>query len=279
MQLRPFSPTLHIGTDASRRGWGGAVSWEGGKSKMAGSLGIEMAGGEVSSNQRELRAVRETLEVLVRTGVRGKDILVESDNMTTVANINRRSCATSLLPEMLRLFDLLECTSIRLRVSYIPGTENTEADELSRQADSTDYSMDAGLFLELMEELGVTIGIDLFARADNAKAGRYYSWRPAHGALGTDALAQSWKGEENTMYAFPPTTLISKVINKLAEDGGSMVIITPVWKAAPWMRQLEDMTVERRYLGEILEFAYRGNLIPTENKDPPGEWMASLLQV
>jgi hypothetical protein len=81
------------------------------------------------------------------------------------------------------------------------------------------------------------------------------------------------------MYAFPPIVLIPKVLNKLAEDGGSMLIVTPVWGSAPWMRQLEEMTVDRRGLGEILEFAKRGNLVPSENKNPPGEWMASLLRV
>jgi hypothetical protein len=81
------------------------------------------------------------------------------------------------------------------------------------------------------------------------------------------------------MYAFPPIVLIPRVLNKLAVDGGSMLIITPAWGAAAWLGKLDEITVERRDLGEILEFAERGNLVPMENKEPPGSWMASLIRV
>jgi hypothetical protein len=179
---------------------------------------------------------------------------------------------------MLQLFGVLERASIRMRVSYIPGKDNTIADALSRQEDTTDYAMKTEVFEALVEDWDLTIGIDLFARAGNAKAGRFYSWRPSPGALGTDALVQSWAGEEGTMYAFPPVVLIQKVLNKLSEEGGKMLIITPAWGAGAWRGKLEEMTVERVDLGEMLEFADRGILVPAGNVEPPGRWMASLIQ-
>jgi hypothetical protein len=178
---------------------------------------------------------------------------------------------------MLLLFELLEQDSLRLRVLYIPGKENVEADALSRQTDASDYAVEEQVFLNLTEELGLTIGIDLFATASNRKSRRFYSWRPSTGALGTDALAHSWRGEED-MYAFPPTVLIPKILKKLKKEKGRMLIITPNWASAPWGRELEEMTVDRRELGEILEFARRGNLVPTGNSDPPGVWIASVIR-
>jgi hypothetical protein len=276
VSLRPFTPTVLVNTDASHYGWGAAIQADGQRAKLGEAW--EEEGKERSSNLRELRAVREAIVGLVKKGLApDTDMLVQSDNLTTVANINRRSCAISLLPEMLLLFDLLEQDSLRLRVSYIPEKENVEADALSRQTNAADYAMDEQIFLSLTEELGLTIGIDLFAAANNKKSRRFYSWRPSTGSLGTDALAHSWRGEDDR-YAFPPTVLIPKILKKLREEKGRMLLITPNWASAPWGRELEEMTVDRRELGEILEFARRGNLVPTGNSDPPGVWIASLIR-
>jgi ribonuclease HI len=274
--LRPFVPTMVLTTDASGSGWGATVSTEKIEEEMGETWETERE--KTSSNLRELRAVKEALIRLTQDNIAPHtDILVRSDNLTTVANINRRSCAVSLLPEMLRLFDILDQHALRLRVSYIPGKENVAADALSRQTDASDYAMDEEVFLSVLEEMGISVGIDLFATAGNRKSRRFYSWRPARGSLGTDALAQSWKGEED-MYAFPPTVLIPKILKKLREEGGRMLIITPAWAAAAWMRELEEMTEKRIGLGGILEFARRGKAVPRENTDPPGEWIASLIR-
>jgi hypothetical protein len=178
---------------------------------------------------------------------------------------------------MLRLFDVLEEAKLRIRTTYIPGKENVVADELSRQTDASDYAMELDVFMSLTEELEVSVGIDLFASSDNTKARRFYSWRPTNGALATDALVQSWRDEED-MYAFPPIVLIPKILSKLRLEGGRMLIITPAWGSATWMRELEKMTVRRREIGSIGEFAKRGGLVPRNNEDPPGSWMASVIQ-
>ena len=280
MRLRSFTPEIRLTTDASGTGWGADVDGAKWKTKVKGTWDDAMANPKTSSNLRELTAVRMSLERLIQTGrVRaGCDILVRSDNLTTVANINRRSCAVSLLPEMMTLFGILERSQLRVRTTYIPGKENVVADELSRQTDAADYSMEPDVFLSLTEELDVSVGIDLFASAENTKARRFYSWRPSEGALATDALVQSWNGEED-MYAFPPPVLIPKILSKLRQEGGRMMIITPGWAAAAWRRDLEELTVKRRELGEIGEFAARGSLVPQMNNDPVGSWIASLIQV
>jgi hypothetical protein len=218
MQLRPFGPEIEMATDASGRGWGADVIGKTWKRRLSGTWSAAMADPTTSSNLRELTAVREAVEQLLQERLveSGWDILVRSDNLTTVANINRRSCAPTLLSEMTALFDVLETARLRIRTTYIPGKENVVADELSRQADASDYSVDVDVFMNLTEELEVAVGIDLFASPENTKSGRFYSWRPGRGALATDALVQSWRGEED-MYAFPPTVLIPKVLIKLRQ--------------------------------------------------------------
>ena len=55
-------------------------------------------------------------------------------------------------------------------------------------------------------------------------------------SLGREAFARSWKSLE--VYAYPPTSLIQKVVAKYVLERPLMILVTPFWPAAPWFPDL-----------------------------------------
>ena len=58
--------------------------------------------------------------------------------------------------------------------------------------------------------------IDLFATIINTKCRRHYSYSPEPEAAGTDAFLCNWNTEN--FYAFPPFSLISRVLQKIENE-------------------------------------------------------------
>ena len=82
---------------------------------------------------------------------------------------------------------------------------------------------------------------DLFADWLNAQLPQFFSWRPDPLALASDALQQDRSNERN--YAFPPFCLIMRSLAKLREQGGELVLVTPVWPTQVWYPTLLDLSV------------------------------------
>lgn len=63
----------------------------------------------------------------------------------------------------------------------------------------------------------------------NAKCDRYVSWHPDPRAVATDAFSFSWS--DCFYYAFPPFSLIPRVLPKVRQD---QACIAPVWTTQVW---------------------------------------------
>ena len=54
-------------------------------------------------------------------------------------------------------------------------------------------------------------------------------------------MATAWP---NHSYAFPPVPLICKCLDKLKQLDITVIMITPLWKAAAWWDQLHELLVQ-----------------------------------
>ena len=74
--------------------------------------------------------------------------------------------------------------------------------------------------------------IDLFASSVNAKQPRYISWLPDPHAYAVDAFTVSW--QDLTFYAFPPFSLLPRVLAKIIQDKATGLLIVPKWTPQSW---------------------------------------------
>ena len=83
--------------------------------------------------------------------------------------------------------------------------------------------------------------IDLLASHLNAQYERYVSFRPDPEAFAVDAFSQSWQSLD--FYAFPPFSVITRVLQKVRWDRAEGIIVVPLWPTQVWWPVLQAMTV------------------------------------
>ena len=160
----------------------------------------------------------------------GKTVSLFCDNSTAVAYLRkeggtRSPFLNSLAQGILRWSESL---AIRLAPQFIPGSLNVLADTLSRphQLPHTEWSLNQDVFRSLRRLWPVQI--DLFATSENRQCSIFFS--PFRDPLraGTDAFLQSWDGLQ--AYAFPPWSVIPRVLAKLRESCGTeLTLVAPYW--------------------------------------------------
>ena len=84
--------------------------------------------------------------------------------------------------------------------------------------------------------------IDLFARRVNKQLQQYIAWTPDPFAVAIDAFSVNWASYKNA-YAFPPFSIISRVLRKLLTDKAIVTLIAPVWPSQPWFTRLLQTNV------------------------------------
>ena len=213
VSLSQVSPDLHFWSDASDVGWGAHL-----ERQVASGL-WDSGQAALSINARELLAVHLGLRQF-QFSLRGMTVAVFCDNTTA--------------QEILRWTESL---SIRLAPQFLPGSQNVLADALSRphQLPHSEWSLNRDVFQSLRRLWPVQI--DLFATSDNHRCSIYFS--PLHDPMsaGTDAFLQSWDGLQ--AYAFPPVSLIPRVLAKLrASSGTELTLVAPHWAQRPWFADL-----------------------------------------
>ena len=115
--------------------------------------------------------------------------------------------------------------NILLSAQHIPGKSNCEADSLSREfASNLEWSLDQDVFNRLAAITFFAM-IDLFASRLNAKLDQFVSWHPEPGALAIDAFSISWSNQK--FYAFPPFSLLTRVLAKIRNDVALVLLIAP----------------------------------------------------
>ena len=148
-----------------------------------------------------------------------KIVLESTDNTTVVSYINKEGGMRSG-PLCALLWKILTwCTrhQVTLKARHIPGRLNVVADKLSRlgQTIQTEWSLLQEVFQAICSRWHRP-NIDLFATRFNNRSPQFVSPVPDPLATAVDALSLPW--EDLDAYAFPPATILGKVVEKLQDS-------------------------------------------------------------
>lgn len=234
------NPDLTLYTDASFQGWGCHIpTWDtntGGRWTPAEQ--------ELDINSLELKAVLLSLKACCQS-LTNTHILVQSDNTTTVVGINRQGSTQSTncntIARQIWLWAME--TDNWLSAAHCPGVLNVEADLASRIFnDTTEWALNKRWFRTICQHFQ-TPSIDLFASRINHQLKTYCAWQPDPGAIAIDAFTLNWS-DFNLVYAFPPFSIIGRVLQKIAFDQVRAIVIVPEWPTQPWFSRLHQMLLE-----------------------------------
>jgi hypothetical protein len=162
------------------------------------------------------------------------NLLLRIDNVTAISCINRMG---SVQYEHLNcicreIWQWCETRKITIFASYINTKDNCEADYLSRKKfQDTEWELNTAVYIKIIDYFGLP-HIDLFASRRNAKCDTFVTWKNDPDAWAIDAFTISWK---NTFfYAFPPFSLITKVMQKIIKEKAEGIVVVPYWPCQPW---------------------------------------------
>lgn len=235
-------PCQTFNTDASGDGWGYFCSQTQKSTQGRWTLYEQ----KLHINIKELLAVYHTLEA-VYTDYKNCHLRVNTDNTTTMLCINNQGSTKSIQCNNIarKIWEWAITRNIWISSAFCPGKKNVMADQASRKFnDRTEWALDKRTFRTICNTFGWP-DIDLFASRTNKQVDKFCSWFPEPGAFACDAFTISWR--DFYIYAFPPFSLIPRVMQKILADrpkGGIMVV--PDWPTQPWytifLNRMKDTT-------------------------------------
>ena len=115
----------------------------------------------------------------------------------------------------------------------IPGREHSKADfMLLVFNEKTEWSLSPAIFLKIMECYSLQVETDFLKTYCNKKIPRYVSWHPETFSYAVDSLTLNW--QNLNFYAFPPFSLIVKLISKIIREQALGIMIIPYWPTQNW---------------------------------------------
>ena len=247
--LPPFDLTIR--TDASLLGWGATCNGR----TTGGRWSVEEA--EQHINCLELKAATLALKSFLGEGMQlppqslapspPQHILLEMDNTTAVAYVNRRggtqSPSLSLLA--LELWSFLLTRGLWVTARHLPGVLNVEADTASREFNTrTEWMLRKEVFQDITRHFYVP-EVDLFASHLNHQLPLYVSRQPDPGATAVDAFQLDWS--QWTSFIHPPVVLLPRILQKVQNDKATALLVAPNWPGQPWYAQIQLMLTDIPY--------------------------------
>lgn len=223
-----------IFTDASSTGWGAFCNGE----KARGWWTEHEKYKHI--NELELIAAFNGLKCFAKNSS-DCEILMRIDNTTAMAYINKMGGVQyPHLNKVSRdIWQWCERKSIYLVASYINTKLNIEADSESRKLPpETEWALSQKAFRKITRLLG-NPEIDIFASYSNAKCKRFISWKPDPESEAVDAFTLNWTNLN--FYAFPPFSMILKVLKKLVLDKAEGIVVVPFWPTQPWFPRFQQL--------------------------------------
>ena len=237
--LHAIFPDFLLFTDASTQGWGCAL--------LHYSAGEEWSQEEarLHINVLELRAVGNSLKFFLPL-LRDHSVGIYADNTTALAYLAHQGGTRSetLNQEAQEILRWAEAHQVTIKTQFLSGLQNVLADAMSRKGQvlPTEWTLHQEVCRDLWRLWGQP-SVDLFATVQNFRLQAFVSPFPDPVAIASDAFLFDWNHLE--LYAFPPTAVIRRVINKLLSAQGTfLTLIAPFWPRQEWFPDLLRLSVD-----------------------------------
>jgi hypothetical protein len=154
-----------------------------------------------------------------------------------------RSLALSKLGA--QFYDWAETAKIQMSFRHLAGIYNVEADSLSRREwQEIEWQLNPAVVRQLQTQWKCQISRDLFASRQNTQHVKYFSWEYDFAAQGVDSLAHRWHWT-STLYAYPPTFLISRIMQKIIQERVyDIILVTPLFPLQSWWPVLMETFID-----------------------------------
>ena len=232
-------PQLTITTDASHHGWGAHCDG----TRTGGSWTSSEASYHI--NYLELLAAFLGLKTFgsVKSNIH---IRLRVDNTTAMNIINKMGSGhsdncNSLVKQM---WELCISKQIWISAAHIPGSLNFVADFESRHiAKASEWMLNGPELSKALQALEFKPDIDLFASRINHQFLKYVSYRPDPQAIAIDAFSITWSFYK--FYAFPPFSVIGRMLSKISREKATGICVLPAWPTQSWCPQAMSMLLQK----------------------------------
>ena len=240
-----------------REHWEGVVDFEQGVLEAAGKLAVWDV--VLSSTYRELYAVFFMI-LTFKDQLAGKWVRIQADNRSLyfIASKGSSSCL-SIHNLLVRLFWLCSEHSIRWDIIWLPRELNQWADDLSKEVDQDDWSVDPKFWAVIQSRFG-PFTCDMFASGATALLETFCALYWCPGVSYVDCFSGSWSG--GNLWWHPNPGVLGNVLRKVKRDRARGSILLPIWPGALWWREL---CPDGRHFGSLvvdwLRLPRRGALV------------------
>ena len=251
-------PDITLQSDSSGTGWG-AVDLSTHKQTGGHWSYTEQ---KTHINILELKAAFLALQSFCGA-VQDKHIRIQIDNVVAVSYINHMGGRKCELNELTKnMWEWCINRGLWLSAVHLPGSENIQADRLSRKLnDDLEWMLHGELFAKIAQiyKLDNRDTIDMFASRLNYQLPKYVSYLPDPHAIAVDAFSITWN---SIVYLFPPFSVIGRVLQKVEKEQCEAVLIAPLWTTQSWFPKLLKLIVDQSFILPRRE----GTLVmPTDN--------------
>ena len=234
--IHPPAIHTHMYYDASDYAWGSSFQQQ----KTGGPWDVFEL--DYLINVKEMLAIYYSLRSFM-SYFKHSHVKIFCDNTTAVAVVNKMGSSKSLQCNNVahKIWQFCEKNNIWLTCAHIPGSKNTDADCESRKSyKDSEWMLNPKIFKYAVAKLNFSPDIDCFATRTNSQLDNYISYKPDPFALYIDAFRLSWNNFK--CYAFPPFSLIGRVLRKLQVDQATALVVVPKWPTQTWFTTFQNLS-------------------------------------
>jgi hypothetical protein len=249
---RPWWPRqvqLTLSIDASALGYGGFIQEPSGRAHpVAGTFDEQEA--QLSSAAREtigyVRAIQVASQLFLDT-LRESALLLLGDSQAALSALHKFASPSPAIHEQLKqLFTTCAIGAFDIIPRWIPRESLSEADELSRRPDASDWGCTPELVSLILNHFQVSVQLDLFASDAHHVTSNFISAFFVPGCIAIHALAQDWNSllpnNSATVWAFPSTKHISATLTILEKQRIKAILLVPARQASNEWIQIHHLS-------------------------------------